>query len=254
MLETFIDLHFFAFLLIFTRIGVAMMVMPGIGESFTPTNVRLLIALGLSLVMTPALSGHLPPIPSSPGLMFLLIGSEAITGLFIGTVMRLMISALDTAGMIISLNTGLANAQVFNPTSGGQGSIIGAFFGMLGVTMIMVTNMHHFLLMTIFESYQMFPADGYISSTGQMAEVIAQVVNTAFNTGAKLAMPFIIVTLVLYTGFGLLGRLMPQIQIFFLALPVQILLAIMTLMLTFSTVMLYWLTVYEETITRYLIF
>jgi flagellar biosynthetic protein FliR len=254
MLETFIELHFFAFLLIFTRIGVAMMVMPGIGESFTPTNVRLLIALGLSLVMTPSLSGHLPALPSSPGLLFMLIGSEAITGLFIGTVMRLLISALDTAGMIISLNTGLANAQVFNPTSGGQGSIIGAFFGVLGVTMILVSNMHHFLLLTIFESYQMFPADGYISSTGQMAEVVAQVVNTAFNTGAKLAMPFIIVTLVLYTGFGLLGRLMPQIQIFFLALPVQILLAIITLMLTFSTVLLYWMTVYEETVTRYLIF
>lgn len=254
MLDIFIETQLFAFLLIFTRIGVAMMVMPGIGESFTPTNVRLLIALGLSLVMTPTLAVFLPGIPDSPGLMFMLIGSEAITGLFIGTVMRLMMAALDTAGMIISLNTGLANAQVFNPTAGGQGSIIGAFYGMLGVTIILVTNMHHFLLLTVFESYQMFPADGYLSSTGQMAEVVAQVVNTAFNTGAKLAMPFIIVTLVLYTGFGLLGRLMPQVQIFFLALPLQIIMAIVTLTIVFSTALLFWLNVYEETVTRYLVF
>ncbi len=253
MLETFIETQLFAFLLIFTRVGTAMMIMPGIGESFTPTNIRLFIALGLSLVMTPVLSTFLPALPTQPGLLFVLLGAEAITGLFIGTVMRILMSALDTAGMVIGLNTGLANAQVFNPASGGQGSIVGALLGVFGVTMILVTNMHHFLLITIFESYQMFPADYLVNSTGQMAEVIARVVNTAFNAGVKMAMPFIIVTLVVYTGFGLLGRLMPQIQIFFLALPIQIVLAILTLSLVFSTIILYWLNIYEESVTRYLV-
>lgn len=253
MLETFIETQLFAFLLIFTRVGTAMMIMPGIGESFTPTNIRLFIALGLSLVMTPVLSQFLPALPTQPSLLFLMLGAEAITGLFIGTVMRILMSALDTAGMVIGLNTGLANAQVFNPASGGQGSIVGAMLGVLGVTMILVTNLHHFLLITIFESYQMFPADAVVSSTGQMAEVIARVVNTAFNAGVKMAMPFIVVTLIVYTGFGLLGRLMPQIQIFFLALPIQIILAVLTLMLVFSTIILYWLNVYEESITRYLV-
>ncbi len=253
MLETFIETQLFAFLLIFTRVGTALMIMPGIGESFTPTNIRLFIALGLSLVMTPVLSGFLPTIPSTPALMFLLLGAEAITGLFIGTVMRILMSALDTAGMVIGLNTGLANAQVFNPTIGGQGSIIGALLGVLGVTMILVTNMHHLLLLTIFESYQMFPADSLLESTGQMAEVVARITNTAFNAGVKMAMPFIIVTLVVYTGFGLLGRLMPQIQIFFLALPLQIILAFLTLSLVFSSIMLFWLNTYEQSITRYLV-
>ena len=253
MLETFIETQLFAFLLIFTRVGTAMMIMPGIGDSFTPANVRLFIALGLALVMTPVLSAFLPGVPSEPAFMFLLLGAEAITGLFIGTVMRVLMSALDTAGMVIGLNTGLANAQVFNPSSGGQGSIIGALLSVFGVTMILVTNMHHLLFLTIFESYQMFPADSMLESTGQMAEVVARVANTAFNTGVKMAMPFIIVTLVVYTGFGLLGRLMPQIQIFFLALPLQIILAMITLMLVFSTIILYFLGVFEESVTRYLV-
>lgn len=253
MLETFIETQLFAFLLIFTRVGTAMMIMPGIGESFTPTNIRLFIALGLSVVMTPVLSSFLPALPTQPGLLFMMLGAEALIGLFIGTVMRVLMSALDTAGMVIGLNTGLANAQVFNPASGGQGSIIGALLSVFGVTMILVTNMHHLLLITIFESYQMFPADGIVHSTGQMADVIARVVNTAFNAGVKMAMPFIVVTLVVYTGFGILGRLMPQIQIFFLALPIQIMLAIITLSLVFSTIILYWLNLYEESVTRYLV-
>ena len=156
-------------------------------------------------------------------------------------------------GMVISLNTGFANAQVFNPAAGGQGSIIGALMGVLAITMILVTNMHHFLLLTIFESYQMFPTTEMFAHSGQMAEVIAKTVTIAFNTGVKLSLPFIFVTLIIYTGFGILGRLMPQIQIFFLALPLQITLAILTLMLVFSSAILFFLNYYEETVTRFLV-
>ena len=113
--------------------------------------------------------------------------------------------------------------------------------------------MHHFLLITVFESYQMFPANQLFAHSGQMAEVIAKVVNVSFNTGVKLAMPFMFVTLIIYAGFGLLGRLMPQIQVFFLALPLQITLAILTLMLVFSSAILFFLNFYEETVTRFLV-
>lgn len=253
MLQSFVDLWLFSFLMVFTRTGVALMIMPGIGDSFTPANIRLLFALMLSLVMTPILAPYLPGNPGSPALLFMLIGSEVMIGLFIGTVMRVLMSTLDTMGMIVSLNTGFANAQVFNPAAGGQGSIIGALMGVLAITMILVTNMHHFLLITVFESYQMFPANQLFAHSGQMAEVIAKVVNVSFNTGVKLAMPFMFVTLIIYAGFGLLGRLMPQIQVFFLALPLQITLAILTLMLVFSSAILFFLNFYEETVTRFLV-
>ena len=192
MLETFIETQLFAFLLIFTRVGTAMMIMPGIGDSFTPANVRLFIALGLALVMTPVLSGFLPGVPSEPAIMFLLLGAEAITGLFIGTVMRVLMSALDTAGMVIGLNTGLANAQVFNPSSGGQGSIIGALLSVFGVTMILVTNMHHLLFLTIFESYQMFPADSMLESTGQKAGLWPVSPIPPFTQGLKCRCPLLL--------------------------------------------------------------
>lgn len=252
MLQEFIDLWLFSFLLIFTRVGTALMLMPGIGDSFTPTNVRLLFALGLSLVMTPVLVNFLPGTPSTPAAMFFLIASEVIVGFFIGTIMRVLMSAIDTMGMIVSLNTGFANAQVFNPGLGSQGSIIGALMTIFGTTMILTSNMHHFLLLSIFESYQLFDPNILFQYTGQMADIIAQVVNASFNTGVKLAMPFIIVSLIIYLGFGLLGRLMPQIQVFFLALPVQIIVATLTLFFVFSSVILFFLSYYEEAVTRFL--
>jgi flagellar biosynthetic protein FliR len=98
----------FALLLIFMRFGTALMVMPGIGDAFTPMQTRLLFALALSFVMLPVLSvtGSVPPMPGSTAAMVGLLLSEAFIGIFLGTVMRILVSALDTAGSVIRCNQG----------------------------------------------------------------------------------------------------------------------------------------------------
>ncbi len=252
-LQTFVVEQVFAFILIFTRTGTALMIMPGIGDSFVSARIRLTFALALSFIVTPVLAPYLPAIPENSVAFMLLILAEAVIGIFIGTVMRILMSALDTAGMVISMQTGFANALVFNPVAGGQGSLVGALLSMLGIVMIFVTNMHHYLIATVFDSYNLFPATGAIPPVADMSDVIARTVNTAFNIGVRLAAPFLVVGLLIYLTFGLLGRLMPQLQIFFLALPVQILLSLITLALVFSAGILYWLGMYEETLVRTLI-
>jgi len=252
LLNAIIVNNLFAFLLIFTRVGVAIMIMPGIGDNFVTPNVRLLFALAFSFVMTPILSQYMPAPPASAISFVTLIVSELIIGLFIGTVMRVLMSALDTAGAVISLQSGFANAQVFNPVVGGQGSLVGALLSMIGIVLIFATDLHHYLLISMFDSYQMFPANGEIPDTGSMADILARITSLSFNTGVRFAMPFIVIGLIMYLGFGLLGRLMPQLQIFFLALPLQILISLITLSLTISAGMLFWLNMYEETMTTYL--
>jgi len=74
-------------------------------------------------------------------------------------------------------------------------------------------------------------------------------VNTAFKLGVQLAMPFLVVCTLVQVGFGLLGRLMPQVQIFFLALPVQILLSLVLLTMVMSAGMLYWLGSFETAVS-----
>ena len=98
LLEEFLVTGVFAFLLTFARIGAAMTIMPGIGDSFTPANIRLYIALGLSLVLAPFIAPYLPsPLPPV-GLLFVLIGMEFVIGIFFGTMARIFMAALDTAG------------------------------------------------------------------------------------------------------------------------------------------------------------
>ncbi|MCB9988758.1 MAG: flagellar biosynthetic protein FliR [Rhodospirillales bacterium] len=244
-LQTFITTGVFAFILTFVRIGTAATIMPGIGDSFTPANIRLYIALGLSLVLAPLVAPMLPdPIPQGP-LLFILITMEFIIGLFIGTVARVFMAALDVAGMVISMASGLGNAQLFNPGFSAQGSLIGAFLSVTGVILLFATNLHQVLFFGLIGSYEMFPV-GAIPDTGSMAEMMSKAVSAAFMIGVQIAAPFLIVALLVYIGMGILSRLMPQVQVFLLALPLQILLSFITLSLTISAGMLFFLSKFEE--------
>lgn len=250
-LQNFLTTGVFAFMLVFVRIGTAMIIMPGVGDSFVPSQIRLYIALGVALVLTPVIQPFIPsPLPGFAAL-FALIVMEFVIGLFIGTIARVLMVALDTAGMLISMASGLSNAQVFNPSLAGQGSIVGAFLSVTGVVLLFVTDMHHLLIYGLVESYTMFPVGG-VPDTGSMAELMARGLSASFLTGFQVAIPFIIISLLIYIGMGVLTRLMPQIQVFILALPLQIMLALLTLALTASAGLMFWLGRFEAGMTLFL--
>ena len=127
LLETFLASGILAFILTFVRMGTAVMIMPGLGDSFVPERLRLMIALGLSFVLCPLTFKYMPAQVPGTFTLLMLIMMEFIIGLFFGTVARIFMTALDTAGMVISISSGLGNAQVFNPSLATQGSLVGAF-------------------------------------------------------------------------------------------------------------------------------
>lgn len=241
----FLLAHVFAFILVFVRFGTAFMIMPGIGDSFVSERIRLLMALAITFALFPILQPLMPsPIPGTFMLLTLVI-IEFVIGIFFGTIARIFMVALDTAGMVVSIHSGLGNAQVFNPASATQGSLVGAFMMMTGVVLLFATNLHHLLIMGLFESYELFPV-GSILDTASMADLMTRAVNASFDVGVKMAAPFIVITLLIYTGMGVLTRLMPQVQVFMIALPLQILIALITLVLVLAATFAYWLGQFEQ--------
>ena len=250
-LQDFLSVQVFAFALTFTRIGTAIMVMPGVGDSFVPAHIRLHFAVALSLVLFPLTVQYVPdPIPGTFGL-FALIMMEFIIGIFFGAIARIFMMALDTAGMVISISSGLANAQLFNPALSTQGSLVGAFLSVTGIIVLFAMNLHHLLFAGIIESYEFFPL-GALPDLGSMAELIARAVSAAFSIGIKIAAPFLVMSILIYTGMGILARLMPQVQVFLLALPVQILLALIVMSMFLSSAYLFWGREFEEAMIFFL--
>lgn len=251
ILQEFLTVQVFAFMLAFVRMGSAIMIMPGVGDSFVNERIRLHFAVALSFVMYPLIANYIPsPLPGTIGL-FALILMEFIIGIFFGSIARIFMMALDTAGMVVSISSGLSNAQLFNPTLASQGSLMGAFLSVTGIIVLFALNLHHLLFAGIVESYALFPI-GALPDFGSMAELIARAVAAAFAVGIKIAAPFLVMAIVIYTGMGVLSRLMPQVQVFLLALPLQILLSLVIMSMILSAAYLFWAAQFEQAMTFFL--
>lgn len=249
-LQQLVVSNVYAFLLIFMRFGVALMIMPGIGDSFVTPTIRLLFGLALSFVLMPVLATNLPVIPhTTMGIVGLLV-TEALIGIFIGTVMRMLVSALDTAGTLVSMQTGLSNATLFNPTTENQTAIISAVYSSLGVTLIFATDVHHHMLAAVVDSYRLFPAVGKLPDFGSMSEVLGKTATLAFKIGVQLSIPFLVVGTLVQVGLGMISRLMPQLQIFFIAMPAQIFLSLILLVVVLTASVMYWLNGYEMVLSQ----
>lgn len=253
LIQDLIVNNVFAFILIFVRFGVAIMIMPGISDSFVPPTTRVWFAVAISFILTPFLAPNLPTIPQNTGGLLELVLSEMFIGIFIGSVMRILIASLDTAGSLVSMQASLSNSTLFDPTSNAQTPILSGLYSSLGVTLIFATNLHHEMLAAVVDSYKLFPATAGFPDVGSISETIVRSVSLAFKVGTQLAIPFLVVGTLIQIGFGLLGRLMPQVQVFFLAMPVQIFLSLLILMMALSATVMYWIGSYENVLTHSMI-
>lgn len=222
MIEQLLPANVFGALLIFARVGSALMLLPGFGEFYVMSRYRLLLAGALSLLLTPVLGPMLPPIPAGTAQLVTSVGSEVVIGLFLGTVARVLLSALDTAGYVASLQLGLSAAQVFNPMLAQQGTVTSSLYSVLGVLLIFLTDLHHMLLRAMVDSYDVF-APGVLPPVGDLSDAMARSVAAAFGLGIEMTAPFIVLGTVFFVSIGVVGRLVPQLQVMFVIQPLQIL-------------------------------
>jgi flagellar biosynthetic protein FliR len=245
MLAELLPANLFAAALIFARIGSAMMLLPGFGEFYVLQRFRLLLALLVSLLLIPVLAPALPPLPGSVAGLLRAVGVEAMIGIFLGTVARILLSGLDTAGNIVSYQLGLSQAQIFNPALQTQGTLTGSLYGLLGVLLIFLTDLHHVLLRALVDSYAVF-TPAAVPELGDISQAITRSVAGAFEIGLELAAPFIVLGVIFSIGIGLLGRLVPQLQILFVTQPLQIVGGFLALGLALSAGMQWFLTTFAE--------
>ncbi|HSP26482.1 MAG TPA: flagellar biosynthetic protein FliR [Saliniramus sp.] len=224
-----------AFLLTFARVGTLVMLLPGIGEQALSARARLTFALLLVLVMFPATQPLLPTGDGGPGLITLLIG-EILIGFILGLATRLIMGALQTAGTVIAQQMGLGFAMTVDPSMGGQQAAIGNFLSLLGVTLIFATDIHHLAIAAIRTSYDLLPPGG-VPSAGDAAALGIQAASRGFRLAIQISAPFIVFAILFNLGLGVLARLMPQMPVFFLALPATILAGMIILLAVVGVMM-----------------
>jgi flagellar biosynthetic protein FliR len=245
MLGQILPAEIFAFMLVFSRIGAAVMLLPGIGENYVFPRIRLALALGLTLIMYPLVRDGLPIMPASALALAVLIFGEVIIGVFFGGAARLLMSCLHVAGVVISFQSSLAFAQTVDPNQGTQGAVVAALMAIIGVVLVFSTGLHMLLFAGIRDSYIMFPA-GQAPPLDDFAQLVTHLVAASFNVGMQMAAPFIIYGLLFYIGLGILQRLIPNVQLFFIAVPAQMMMAFLMMTLVLSSSLMVFLDFFEE--------
>ncbi|MCZ4272718.1 flagellar biosynthetic protein FliR [Maritalea porphyrae] len=238
------------YILIFARLGTLIMLMPGFSSQRLPMRMRLTLALVFTFIMYPLISQYYPTqtVTFYPAIFLLL--SEIGVGLIIGGVTRILMSAAQVAGTVIAFQTGLSFAQTADPTQGGvQGAIFGNFIAVLGVTMVFTLDLHHLVLAAIYNSYSLF-LPGAALDLRDAADMAIEVIAGSFVVGVQMSAPFIVFGLVFYFGLGLLARLMPQLQVFFIAMPANIAIGLLLFVLLLTMIMTWYMNHIEQFLLR----
>ncbi len=250
MLADLLELNVFAFFLVFARVGSAIATMPGFSSSFVSPRFALAIGLGISFVVMPSLSPILPIMPASIAELALLLFGEIIIGIFFGTIARILMSTLQTAGTIIAYAASLANAMINDAISEQQSSTISSFLMTMGLVLVFVTDAHHLMIVTLIDSYSLFiPGEGLMIE--DMAYFLTRKVGDSFGMALQLSAPFLIVAMTYYIGLGLLGRLMPQLQVFFFGMPFQLAAQIWVLVVTTSGIMMVFMDYFKDSLITF---
>jgi flagellar biosynthetic protein FliR len=137
---------------------------------------------------------------------------------------------------VIAQQLGLGFVTAVDPTQGQQNVIVGNFLTVLGVTLIFATDLHHLVIAALNDSYTLFQP-GDIPLLGDVAALTTRTVATAFRIGIQLSAPFLLFGLLFNLGLGILSRLMPQMQVFFVGIPLSILLGFLVLLLVIGAMM-----------------
>jgi flagellar biosynthetic protein FliR len=225
-----------AFLLTFARIGTMVMLLPGVGEMNVPSRIRLGVALVLTAILLPAHQAAYHVELTALGPVIVVLVQEMIVGAVIGMTARLAISALQIAGTVVAQQLGLGFVTAIDPTQNEQGVLVGNFLTVLGITLIFATNLHYLVIEALNDSYNIFQP-GMMPLAGDVAKHITHVIATSFRIGIQLAAPFLVFGLLFNVGLGVLARLMPQMQVFFIGLPLSILLGLLLLVLVMGAMM-----------------
>lgn len=248
MLSELLAVDVYVLFMIFTRIGAAVMFLPGFLNANYYARARLMLALSVAYVLMPVLGPKIPPMPASIAEFGLLVMGEVLVGAFFGLVLQAILAALDLTGNILSFSVGLAAAMVSDPSTQQQSQILSSFLTFTGVVVIFLTNTHHLMIRGVVESYALF-IPGQPLPLDDLVSVFIRMLSDGFRLGMAIVAPLLVFALLFNAALGFTNRLVPQMQVFFVGMPLQIIIGLFLLAACLPAMMYWFLIQFADQVT-----
>jgi flagellar biosynthetic protein FliR len=230
-------LHLLSLFLIFVRILAVLMTAPLFSNRSVPTIAKIGFAGLLSLILLPVpgapASAHLDTLPANLLPFALMVAQEVLIGAVIGFVSNLVFMAVGIAASMMGLQAGFRAANLFNPFTNVSSSSLNQFYTLMAIALFLTIDGHHWLISALVRTFKVAPLGTFVFNN-TVSNGLITLTNEAFIAGARLALPVVGTLLLTDLGLGLIARAVPQVQVFFVGLPLKMGLGLLTLALTLS--------------------
>lgn len=220
----YIEFHriILAAVLAMARIGGAFAICPALTESMIPGVARRAFVVGIAILAVPPIVASMPPGEPNFYLFALVAIKEAIIGFLIGFFAAMPFWIAENVGNFIDNQRGATMGEVYSPLNGSQVSTLGIFFSQIVSTMFFVGGVVFIFLAALYASYSIWPVFGdFIKMTNDSPLVMLNCVDEMIRTTVIIAAPVIMVMFLATLGLGLVNRTAPQLNVFFLSMPVK---------------------------------
>lgn len=209
------------FLFIFLRASAILMTLPVLDSRNIPIVFKAGLALGLGLMVRPLTSLAPAPVFTDVLPFGIAIANEILVGALVGLSVKLFFTGVQMAGQLAGFQMGFAIANVFDPGASAQVSIPAQIYNLAALLMFLALDGHHLLIRAIAESFRRIPPPA-LQLSGERLERFLVLAGDLFVVAVKVGAPLIVALLLLNVALAIVARTVPQMNVFFVAMPVQI--------------------------------
>lgn len=201
-------------------------VAPGFSAAAVPPLVRVTLAAGLALSLAPLIaSGRVDLLALTPQGYLALLLSEVILGAIMGYLLSCLLEAARLAGEVVDLQIGFRAGALYDPLSAGTSSVVGHLWSLAAVVFFFAVDGHHWLLRALLRSYALCPV-GTLVYHKELATVALQAVQALFVLALQMSAPVVATLILADLALGLIGRVMPQMNLMMVGMPAKILIGL----------------------------
>ena len=220
--------EFWGFMFVLVRTAAILMTLPLIGTRIVPMRVRAALAFAIALVFAPMVAVDFEPDWLVPLKLAIGLGTELLIGVVLGFATRLLFAAVEIAGTVMGYQVGFGVAVQLDPVNQVETPVIGTFLVVLASLLYFAVDGHHLILMALGSSFVLIPPfSGHLHPS--LLTDGTQLMQNTFLLGLKLATPLMVSTVLVYLVLGILGRVIPQMNVLFLGFPLTISIGLLVL-------------------------
>ncbi len=229
------------------RILGVFVVLPIFPRSVVTGALRLGLAAGLALIVAPGLAGQVEKLTLTGPQMGLLVAKEAFVGFVLGCLLAVPIWAFEAVGFLVDNQRGASIAGTLNPLTGDDSSPLGLLFNQAFIVFFFISGGFMLMLDVLYESFRLWNVFAWMPHfRAESVPVLIHQVLRLVELTLLLSAPVIVAMFMAEMGLALMSRFVPQLQVFFLAMPIKSALAFLVLVLYVGTIFEYSIDLVNE--------